>query len=121
MCPVGAVSKMITSNFVPSFSPDTKRENSSNDAISVVHAPERSSRIFFISSFEEIPSKGPVTLLRYSSAEFSGSIFIAKRLLIPYIGIIFSSTGLSNTSFRLYPLRIGLQFSDMEIKSQQRS
>jgi hypothetical protein len=64
VCPVGAVSKMITSNFVPSVSPDTKRENSSNDAISVVQAPERSSRIFFIFSSENKKLNNVVVCVR---------------------------------------------------------
>jgi len=80
---------MITSNIFPSVSPDTKRENSSNEAISVVQAPERSSLIFLISSLDAIPSKGCVTRFRYPSADFSGFILIAKSRSAPFTGFIF--------------------------------
>lgn len=114
--PVGAVSKIITSNFSPSDSLETKRENSSKEAISVVQAPERSSLILFISSLVAIPSRGWVTLFRYSSSACSGLILIAKRLLIPLIELMFSSTGLSNTSFKLDAGRAGQFYLNLPIQ-----
>ncbi len=78
--PVGAVSKMTVSKPPEKPSPVMNRENSSKEAISVVHAPDSPSLVFSISSFDAIALSGSIALLRYSAAAVSGLIFIVNRV-----------------------------------------
>ncbi|MNF60822.1 hypothetical protein D3C84_424450 [compost metagenome] len=82
-------------------SPVINLENSSNEAISVVQAPDKPSFIFFISSGGAIPCNGSITLSRYSSAEASGLILMVNRFFKFVCCFILSLTSVCNTSSKL--------------------
>ncbi len=64
VCPVGAVSKMTWSNWAVTASSPSSFENSSNAAISTVHAPESCSSMLATATAGSTPRYGPTTRSR---------------------------------------------------------
>ena len=85
VCPDGAVSNTMWSQ--PSPSPASRPANSSNAAISVVHAPASCSWSCEICAASQIPRYGAITRSRYSSVAASGSMFSANSPGAPGTGV----------------------------------
>ncbi len=85
--PVGAVSKTMWS-YLPATPVSVSREvNSSNAAISVVHAPESCSSMPLTTASGRTPRTGPTIRSRYLCAAASGSISSAARRGTSGIGV----------------------------------
>ena len=87
MCPVGAVSKTTWSNEAVALASPSKRENSSNAAISSVQEPENCSSMLATAAAGNSDRYGPTIRSRYSAADFSGSRFMAESPGIDGTGV----------------------------------